>query len=171
VLTGWLVLIDSELKFVRVFSALIVSTTYLVLLLIAKPYKSVMDFYLAAGVQVVTVMIFMGGLVVGLHNDISTDAAGSPELATRFLGLSSSDDIVIIMICVCFAILTLVFATLGLEMRLQRIKHYLDSKWSVITMDPPCVKWTTRAIYACFLSHYKMGKHDPFRTTAWLSLD
>eukprot|EP00966_Prymnesium_polylepis_P213139 4936624-Prymnesium_polylepis.2 len=105
-------------------------------------------------------MIFIAGLVVGLHDDIATDAAGSPELAHRFLGFRSSEDIVVTMICASFAILVLLVSTLAIEVRLQRMKSYLDGKWSVITMDPPYVKWNPQNVYACFLSHYKMGEHS-----------
>eukprot|EP00966_Prymnesium_polylepis_P152715 3527622-Prymnesium_polylepis.1 len=51
VLTGWLLLIDTELRFMRLVAALIVSIVFLVAILVCHPYKKNLDFAMAAGCQ------------------------------------------------------------------------------------------------------------------------
>ena len=112
---------------------------------------------MAAGCQLLFVCIFIGGVIVRLYEDIKSDPASrSEDLAYRFLGLRSSEDAVILMILVAFAMLGLLAGTLGMEIYMHMVQQRLEHKWSVCTMDPPYVKWKTRRIYACFLSHYKM---------------
>jgi len=155
-LTGWLLLIDPSLPFIRLVAALIVTIAFMVAVLACAPYKRKLDHYLAAACQLLLTCMFIGGIMVKLYTDISTDSAGSPELAYRFLGLHSEDSAVAIMIAVSFAMLVWLSFALLFEMHSQRLRQQLKSRWSVVTMDPPSTKWKPRAIYACFLSHYKM---------------
>jgi hypothetical protein len=55
VLTGWLLLIDSDLPFLRLVSALVVTVFCLAALLLCDPYKSRIDFALATGGQLVLI--------------------------------------------------------------------------------------------------------------------
>jgi|EP00966_Prymnesium_polylepis_P162750 hypothetical protein len=71
---------------------------------------------MAAGCQILFVCIFLGGVVVRLFEEISTDSAGSPELAYRFLGLRSAEEAVVIMIFVALAMLVLLWVALGFEL-------------------------------------------------------
>ena len=43
--------------------------------------------------------------MAGLYEDIANDTAGSPALAYRFLGLRSSEEAVLLMILVSFAMI------------------------------------------------------------------
>jgi hypothetical protein len=157
VLTGWLLLVETRLKFIRLLIALLVSIFFLVALLTAQPYRRRLDYGLAAGVQLLFVCMFIGGLLVQLHEDISTDAAGSLALAYRSLGFYSSDHVVILMICVTFVMVSLLAITLGVESWANVVQERLRRKWSVATIDPPHAKgWRARNIYGCFLSHYKI---------------
>ena len=65
-LTGWLLLIDLDTRFLRLLSALIISMAFLVALLVCEPYKRRFDQGMAAGCQVLMVCIFIGGIVVRL---------------------------------------------------------------------------------------------------------
>ena len=156
ILTGWLQLIDSELQFIRLVVAHIVSIFFLVAILACHPYKSRMDYGMAAGCQLLFVCVFLGGIIVRLYEDIATDVAGSRALAYRFLGLHSSEEAVVIMIFVAFANLGLLIFTLSADSYLHIVQKRLKRKWSVVTMDPPSIRWKPRGVYACFLSHYKM---------------
>ncbi|KAL1514555.1 hypothetical protein AB1Y20_003651 [Prymnesium parvum] len=155
-LTGWLLLVDSKLNFIRLLAGVVVSMSFLIALLILRPYKRPLDFKMAAGCQTLLVCIFMGGVIVRLYEDIAKDSNAGPELAYRFLGLQSSEQIIVIMILVAFSMLALLMFTLVSDSYAHFIHQRLKTKWSVCTMDPPYMHWRTRNIYACFLSHYKM---------------
>ncbi|KAL3927816.1 MAG: hypothetical protein SGPRY_002660 [Prymnesium sp.] len=156
-LTGWLLLVDSELSFIRLLAAQIVSIAFLIVLLALKPYKRKFDYTMAAGCQILFVCVFIGGIIVRLYEDIATDTNGSPALAYRFLGLHSSEQVIVSMILVAFTMLLLLAFTLASESYAHILQRRLTQKWSVCTMDPPFINWRPRAIYACFLSHYKAG--------------
>jgi hypothetical protein len=157
-LTGWLLLLDNSLQILRLVSAICISIMFLVAILLCRPYKSKADFATAAGTQILLVCIFMGGLIVRLYQDIALDTAGSPELAYRLLGLRSADDAVVIMIIFAFLMTVVLGITLVGESYLRFVQQRNEAKFSVATMDPPCAKWRVRTLYACFLSHYKMGE-------------
>ncbi|KAL1511659.1 hypothetical protein AB1Y20_004949 [Prymnesium parvum] len=155
-LTGWLLLINFELRFIRLLAALVVSISFLIILLALKPYKRSFDYTMAAGCQILFVCIFIGGIIVRLYEDISTDSNGSKELAYRFLGLHSSEEVIIGMILIAFSMLALLAFTVASETYAHLLNSRLTKKWSVCTMDPPYIEWRPTGIYACFLSHYKM---------------
>jgi len=156
ILTGWLLLISYDLPFLRLLSALVITIAMLIAILAANPYKSKFDYGMAAGCQLLFVCIFICGIVVRLYEDIANDINGSPELAQRYLGIDSSEEAVVIMILVAFAMLAVLTVTLGADTYTEIIQRRLRDKWSVCTMDPPSFKWLPRGVYACFLSHYKM---------------
>eukprot|EP00966_Prymnesium_polylepis_P332819 7388298-Prymnesium_polylepis.1 len=51
-LTGWLLLIDIDLQFIRLIAALCISVAFLVGLLACQPYKRKADYAIASGCQV-----------------------------------------------------------------------------------------------------------------------
>jgi hypothetical protein len=157
-LTGWLLLVNNNLRFLRLVAAICISIIFLVAVLLCRPYKSKADFATAAGTQILMVCTFLGGLIVSLYQDMAFDTAGSPELAYRFLGLRSADDAVVIMIIFAFLMVCVLSLTLIIESYLRFVQMRNEAKFSVATMDPPCVRWRVRTLYACFLSHYKMGE-------------
>jgi hypothetical protein len=157
VLTGWLQLVNKELKFMRLLMALLLTIGFLVTLNVCRPYRRKFDQTMAAGCQVVFVCIFLGGMVVLLFEDIDSHARVLPGHATELLGLSSSEEAVAMMICVAFGMLVLLGLTVIVDSYAHIQQERLRSKWAVCTLDPPQVKrWAARGIYACFLSHYKM---------------
>lgn len=157
VLTGWLILVDYRYKVLRLLAALMISIAFLTLTLVCRPQKHTLDFSMAAGVQLLFVCIFVGGIVVHLHEAITSDTAGSPELAFRLTGMRTSDEAVTCMIFVALAMFCLLGGTLGADAYFRVVEQRLRKRWSCATMDPPVVKkWEAREIYACFLSHYKM---------------
>lgn len=95
---------------------------------------------------------------VKLYRQIATDTAGSPELALRFFGLPSSDGIVIIMILVTLIALCVLIGGVAASSYYLWLQRKLELKWSLCTIEPPRVKsWKLDKVYACFLSHFKMG--------------
>eukprot|EP00966_Prymnesium_polylepis_P327278 7383159-Prymnesium_polylepis.1 len=159
VLTGWLILVDYRYTVLRLLAALMISIAFLTLTLVCRPQKHTLDFSMAAGVQLLFVCIFVGGILVHLHEAITSDTAGSPELAFRLTGMRTSDEAVTCMIFVALAMFCLLGGTLGADAYFRVVEQRLRKRWSCATMDPPVVKkWKAREIYACFLSHYKMGE-------------
>jgi len=155
VLTGWLLLIDTDHHFIRLVIAILVVITFLIMLLVSSPYKKRLDHAMAVAVQVLFICIFIGGMVVGLFDDITKDHEGTSQLAFRVLGVRSADDVVVIMIVVAFMMLAVLAVCLLLEMYMHVVTVRLEAKFSTCTMDPPKVAWKPLDIYACFLSHYK----------------
>ena len=132
-----------------------------------RPYKHLLDFSMATGVQLLFVCTFAGGIVVYLHEGITSDAAGSPELAFRLTGMRTSEEAVTLMIFVALGMFCLLCTTLGADAYYRLVEQRLRNRWSCATMDPPVVKkWKPREIYSCFLSHYKMGKLAPLTNSA-----
>lgn len=156
-LTGWLLLFDASQHFMQLLTALIVSLAYLMLLLVCRPFKRRLDHFLAAGCQLLVFFLFLFGLSVHLHHEIAHDVDGSLSLASRLLGLDSSDDIAVIMILIAIFMVILFGLTLLAESVAQHLEQRRAMTWSICTMDPPRIVWKRKRTYACFLSHYKMG--------------
>ena len=139
--------------------------------LACKPYKRMFDFALAVGCQLIFVCIFIGGIIVRLYEDIANGTGGSPELAYRFLGLRSSEEAVVLMICVAFTMLVMLAAQLCIEAYMYSHQQRLVSKWSICLFDPPSVKWQCRGLYASFLSHYKMEAASDARYSSAMEIE
>jgi len=154
-LTGWLLLIDDKDGIFRLLAAQLICLSFLVVLLALQPYKRYMDNTIAAACQVVFICIFIGGALVRIYNSILDDFEGSPDLAYRTLGVSSSEYLVLIMLGVAFTMLGTLVLTLACESYMRANQLRLANRWSVCTMNPPSVKWKPDGIYAAFLSHYK----------------
>eukprot|EP00966_Prymnesium_polylepis_P171924 3975829-Prymnesium_polylepis.1 len=137
VLTGWLLLIDTSLPFLRLLSALVVCIFFLTALLVCAPYERILDFGLAVCAQLLLVCIFLGGILVRLYEDIAHDPSGSVALAYRFLGLNSSEEAVVIMILVAFFMLIAFICTLIAQTYFHARQLKLEAKWSVCTLEPP----------------------------------
>jgi len=153
-LTGWLQLVEQ--KAFRLLLALLISISFLVVLLVTNPYKRTLDSAVAAGCQLSYVCIFLGGLAVKLYEDLESSSDCSSGFASQFMGLRSSEDIVTFMIFVTFAMLLILGLSFISEAYSHVVKKRAESTWSVCTIDPPYIKWNPTGIYACFLSHYKM---------------
>ena len=145
---GWLILIDNKQRFIRLVAALIISIAYLSFLFGCAPYRKAMDWALAAGTQLLLVFVFIGGLVVRLFEDIANDTSGSVELATRFLGFSSSEEAVTLMIVVALAVLIVFGACLAAHAAFHARRLHLESKYLVCTVEPPNASWRPDRVYA-----------------------
>jgi hypothetical protein len=149
VLICWPRLMDSELKFMRLMIAILVTRGFLVALRVSQPYRRKLDQTMAAGLQIVFVCIVLCGVVVLLYEAIEAHAGAPPGLASELLGIRSSEEAVVMMMCVALTFA----ATSYVHVQQKRLR----SKWAVCTLDPPQVKrWPHRGIYACVLSYYKM---------------
>ncbi|KAL3921676.1 MAG: hypothetical protein SGPRY_004821, partial [Prymnesium sp.] len=140
-LTGWLLLFDASQHFMQLLTALIVSLAYLMLLLVCRPFKRRLDHFLAAGCQLLVFFLFLFGLSVHLHHEIAHDVDGSLSLASRLLGLDSSDDIAVIMILIAIFMVILFGLTLLAESVAQHLEQRRAMTWSICTMDPPRIVW------------------------------
>jgi hypothetical protein len=100
--------------------------------------------------------------MVRLYKDIAEDPfarahpSGAAALAYRFLGLTSSEDAVTIMILVALFELVAFSITLAVQSYFQARQAQLEAKWSCCTLELPTMKWDLDGFYAAFLSHYKM---------------
>jgi hypothetical protein len=96
-------------------------------------------------------------VVVLLYEAIEAHAGAPPGLASELLGIRSSEEAVVMMMCVAFVMLVLLALTVVANSYVHVQQKRLRSKWAVCTLDPPQVKrWPHRGIYACVLSYYKM---------------
>ena len=145
ILTGWLLLIPSELKLLRLMIALLLSLCFLIVLLVSQPYRRRSDFAMGASCQVLMVCMFLGGLIVRTYGDIALDPMGSPELAHRFIGLSSVDEAVVLMIIVAFAMVGLLVTSLGLDTYWHALQQRRQQKWSTCTVQTPPTPHTQRS--------------------------
>eukprot|EP00966_Prymnesium_polylepis_P327682 7383533-Prymnesium_polylepis.3 len=69
------------------------------------------DQTMAAGCQIVFVCAFLGGMVVLQFEELDTHAATPPGFASEMLGIRSSEEAVVMMICVAFVMLVLLALT------------------------------------------------------------
>lgn len=83
-------------------------------------------------------------------------------MAFKFTGIRSTEGVVVCMILVAFGMLLVLAFTLFAEWYAHFVHEQLKSRWSVCTIDPPFVNWRPTRVYACFLSHYKMGALELF---------
>eukprot|EP00966_Prymnesium_polylepis_P105783 2449783-Prymnesium_polylepis.2 len=124
-------LINDQVLFLRLLSALAITIAYLVAMLACRPYKRAFEYCMAAGCQLLFVCTFIGGIIVHLYERIANDSAGSPYLAQRFLGLNSSEEGVIFMIGVALCMLGVLGSTLFAEAYFMYMQRRLEAKWSV----------------------------------------
>lgn len=101
--------------------------------------------------------VFVGGMIVRLYEDISTNTSGSKELAYRFLGLKSSEEAVVGMILVAFLMILVLLATLFAETYMHVIQLRLEAKYSVATMDPPKVSPTSCTLSPLAICHLPLA--------------
>lgn len=99
---------------------------------------------------------------VQAYQSVAEHVLGSDELAYQFFGLQSTDGVVIIMLACTFTHLFIfAFAIFAGKYSLHH-QEVLESRWSLCAINPPEVKkWKLSSHYACFISHYKMGKLRP----------
>ena len=71
-LSGFVLLIPRKYSIIRLSLAVVVSNLFAVLTLLAMPYRRVADAYLSVAANVMLMLVFLGGLLVKLHNDISS---------------------------------------------------------------------------------------------------
>lgn len=89
---------------------------------------------------------------------IENDPSGSSDLAQRFVGLHSAEEIVSVMIAIALSALVFFGGSLFVEWHSHFVSKQLERKWSLCSMEPPRVKlWKPSTIFACFITHYKMG--------------
>lgn len=69
ILSGWLLLIDTQLNFIRLTVALLVCVAFLVALLECRPYKRRSDHAVAVSMQILFVCLFICGMIVS-RNEI-----------------------------------------------------------------------------------------------------
>lgn len=94
-----------------------------------------------------------------LFDDLVNDPDGSPKMATRLLGMSSTEDIAVAMILCTLSMLCILGGTLTASSYVLWLRKYLENKWSTCALEPPRVRsWKRQGIYACFITHYKMGE-------------
>ena len=157
VFTGWLCLIDQNSPILRLVTALVIAVSCLAALLMCAPYKSNVDFGLAAGGQFLLVCCFLGAILVKVYDEIVNDPLGNALLAQRFLGLESPDDVVTLMITVAMCQLVVFSAALIVHSYLHAQHLKREAKWSICTLDPPSTKWRPQGTFAAFLSHVCQG--------------
>ena len=154
ILTGWLLLLDESLRFIRLLLATCISIAFLSLLVSVKPYKRPVDDFIAITSQVVLVCIFICAMLIDLFKAFETRSSLADAQAA--MGFDSDVQIVWVVILLSFGMLLLQLGALFFEaIRAWHLAQAAE-RWSCCTIHLPTCKWELRRDYCCFLSHYKM---------------
>ena len=129
-------LIPQHLSFVRLIVAVLLSNCYLVLLLIAQPYRHRSTMFVAVGVQLSLALTLFAALlvrVVGAVNtatDYSADASSS-----QVLGFDNAFPLTVCMLVANFGVLVLVLALVLQQAADERLRSMLLSPEDFATLN------------------------------------
>ena len=147
-IAGYLQLIPASRGLVRILAGLLVSFVYLLVLLVAKPYKRLETDFLAMGSQFALVTIFMAAVYMNLFDAWVVNT--SLETATRVMGVSSTDQIVATMIVFNLGVVGGFFCLLGNQ---AFRSESIDVIRVVKTARPPELHLKQNLTYHLFNSH------------------
>jgi len=158
-LTGWVILIDESLDFIRLLVGFIASLAFTVILLSYQPYLRREDGLLAILAQVVIVCVFLCAILLDLFNSFMeiehiTSLTG---LASKYIGFTTTTDIVTTTIACSLAIIiaaaTGIFFRIWTEGRVKylRLRH---------NKQVPEVGLSPHMLWHLFLSHVWSDTQD-----------
>ena len=156
-LVGYVLLIPVEQAFARIVVGLLVSLAYLICLLATKPYVRAVDDYLATGCSSILVFVFLGAMIIRIHNQITESysmAVAADILVFQDTQLTS------LLIALCFAVLVVLVLVLAVEIRRARRAVYArwESDHSIVA--PQRLK---PGQYHTFISHNWRSAQDQAR--------
>lgn len=158
ILTGWLILIPTEMDFLRLVAALLISLAVLVLTLTARPYRRTEDNILATTSILLLNLAYVGALLVKIFEDVS---ATDNDLAQRVFGFSSTNIIVAVMLAFTVAMFLVLTAaavhTLSSEGRMA-ILLLKDTRL------PPTLSLAAGQKWMLFISHIWSTGQDQVRS-------
>ena len=148
ILMGWVLLIPTEISFIRLMVALLLSITSLVLLLSIRPYRKQVDTMYAAGCQLVLISSFIGAILIRLFEGFSSYLPAA--VVEREMVFSSSMVIalplLVLTVAMAAAMLVIVFSIIQNEGHQPTI-HL------VATGMPPELTLIQGHLWHLFLSH------------------
>ena len=154
-LTGWVLLLPEKKRFLRLVTGLLVSLLSSFGLLISKPFSREEDDMLSIMCQVLLVCVYLGALLVDTFNNFvavgSSIQPDDPEsVAARYLGFSSSTNVVTLMIT--FSVTVVILAATSALWRMWR--EGLVANLRVIrTKTAPETGFGKKIRFHLFLSH------------------
>lgn len=105
ILTGWVLLVETEHAFLRLLIGLLISLASLAALLAARPYTRPEDSLLAGGVHLALVLLFELASLCKLYESVIKDT--SAAAAASILGVPSAEVLVLPMLVVAWSMLLL----------------------------------------------------------------
>ena len=117
-LCGVLLLIPQKHNMLRLFLAVLMTTVGAVVIPLIRPYKKLVHNYLSISSHVGLQMIFLGALLVKLHDDFTEYA--STEVAFLVLSFRSSDHILTLMFGFCVLVIALLILMFAAQLRAAR---------------------------------------------------
>jgi len=154
-LTGWVLLLPEKKRFLRLVTGLLISLLSSFGLLLSKPFRRDEDDMLSILCQVLLVCVYLGALLVDNFNNFvdvgSSIKPDDPEsFAARYLGFSSSTNIVTLMIT--FSVTVVILAASSAVWRMWR--EGLVATFRLIkTKSYPETGFGKKIRFHLFLSH------------------
>jgi len=156
IIVGFVQFIPREHEYGRLLCGVLVSITYLIILLTMQPYKRRDHDVLAIASQVTLVLVMMAAQTVHLYKELEDDFG--PASASRVLGFRSQDDVVVTMIILNIAILV-AYAALIAYQCLSR--HHMHQLLLESTNEMPELTFgSSKTKFHLFLSHIWMTGQD-----------
>ena len=154
-LTGWVLLLPEKKRFLRLVTGLLISLLSSFGLLISKPFHREEDDMLSILCQVLLVCVYLGALLVeNFNNFVDVGSSVKPDdpesFAARYLGFSSSTNIVTLMIT--FSVTVVILAASSALWRMWR--EGLVATFRLIkTKNHPETGFGKKIRFHLFLSH------------------
>ena len=127
-ITGFVQWIPYSYAIVKLQFGLILTITYLCVLIFLKPYQRRDLNFLAIMAQVTLLTLFMGALNIKLHEDLTEIDPGEGHLATRIMGFASSLELAAVIFSFNMLTIVLCFASIVYQMREDRAQLQRDAR-------------------------------------------
>ena len=129
-LTGFVLLVPQHLNFLRMILAIVLSISYLVLLTVAQPYRQRSTAFVAVATQLSLVFTLFAALLVKVIDIV----ASSGQSHLRLLGFSNAFPFTVIILCINFGVLLLVFGLIVQQVADERVRNMLLGKEDLATL-------------------------------------
>ena len=154
-LSGFVLLVPQRRSFARLFAASILSTCFLVLLLIARPHRDRSTALVAVVANVGMVLTLLVAILIEVY-------AVVPEGSTAsVLGLESKEPLMQFVAGISVVVLVLGGGIAAYRVWQEARAARRAARWELATLRPPTCTWRGQRKYAAFLRARRVAK-SPF---------
>ena len=176
VLAGLLmVVVPSSLEYLRLLIAVLISVTFIITLLVIRPFKSPDNNALAACTQIGAILMYQGALVIKVTADYSTNGAG-PTI-TRLVGFATVFDFTIALFFIYGAIFIIIVGFVIVQIITTTIERVKRRHLEDIDQVKAAITSLTQTRYPCVFCRYqefaelgKMLSHETLRAKGILTV-